>query len=128
MMMIGVRRDDWMKVVEYGAGRLEICIPQPPGQVGEWENTRCHHCNATLIRRFSFMVRENRMVGGDGLCPDCHKPIPGIWVSPSGHGMVEFTSRSRSSSSSHQTHSAYNPPLFTKGPRLRAILAAEDEH
>ena len=56
-----------------------------PGQVGEWENTRCHHCSATVIRRYGFLVKENR-VGPDGLCPDCHKPLPGIWGQSSGHG------------------------------------------
>ena len=25
-------------------------------------------------------------VGPDGLCPDCHKPLPGIWGQSSGHG------------------------------------------
>jgi hypothetical protein len=32
-----------------------------------------------------FLVLENRMKD-DGLCPDCHNPIPGIWGKPSGHG------------------------------------------
>ena len=56
-----------------------------PGQVGEWENTRCHHCNATLIRRWGFVVQENR-VGAGGTCPECCKPLPGIWGRASGHG------------------------------------------
>jgi pyruvate formate lyase activating enzyme len=90
-MTDGYRRtttDDLMKVVEFGkqAGLKYMYPGNLPGQVGEWENTRCHHCNATLIRRFSFMVQENRMTKGDGLCPDCHKPVPGIWGKPSGHG------------------------------------------
>ena len=80
--------DDLMKAVEYGrqAGLKYMYPGNLRGQVGEWENTRCHHCNATLIRRFGFMVQENRMTKGDGLCPDCHKPIPGIWGKASGHG------------------------------------------
>jgi hypothetical protein len=28
---------------------------------------------------------ENR-VGADGLCPDCRKPLPGIWGKAGGHG------------------------------------------
>src|SRR5438874_3979394 len=56
-----------------------------PGQVGEWENTRCHHCNATVIKRWGFLVRENR-VREDGSCPDCGKKLPGIWGKASGHG------------------------------------------
>jgi len=56
-----------------------------PGQVGEWENTRCHQCNATLIRRYGFLVQENRM-RVEGKCPDCGTAIPGIWGKSSGHG------------------------------------------
>ena len=49
-----------------------------PGGVGEWENTRCHHCNATIIERRGFLVTRTR-VGADGLCPECKTPLPGIW-------------------------------------------------
>ncbi|MBI2871019.1 MAG: AmmeMemoRadiSam system radical SAM enzyme [Candidatus Omnitrophica bacterium] len=48
-----------------------------PGQVGEWEDTRCPGCRTTLIRRIGFEVRENRLM--DGSCPRCHQKIPGIW-------------------------------------------------
>jgi pyruvate formate lyase activating enzyme len=79
--------DDLMKVVEHGtaAGLKYIYPGNLPGMVGEWENTRCHHCRGTVIRRRAFHVRENR-VGADGLCPDCHRALPGIWASASGHG------------------------------------------
>jgi len=49
-----------------------------PGQVGEWENTRCPSCRATLIERFGFLVRSYRITD-DGRCPDCQTVIPGIW-------------------------------------------------
>lgn len=89
-MSEGYRRtsvDDLMKVIELGkqAGLKYLYAGNLPGQVGEWENTRCHHCNATLIRRQGFMVRQNR-IGVDGLCPDCRKPIPGIFGKASGYG------------------------------------------
>ncbi|HEX2971057.1 MAG TPA: AmmeMemoRadiSam system radical SAM enzyme [Tepidisphaeraceae bacterium] len=79
--------DDLMKVVEIArqAGLKYIYPGNLPGGVGEWENTRCHHCNATVIRRYGFRVQENRM-SADGLCPDCHQPIPGIWGKASGYG------------------------------------------
>ncbi|MCZ6689042.1 MAG: AmmeMemoRadiSam system radical SAM enzyme [Planctomycetota bacterium] len=48
-----------------------------PGRVGEWEDTRCPSCNATVIRRSGFHVKENRIL--DGQCPDCSTPIPGRW-------------------------------------------------
>jgi pyruvate formate lyase activating enzyme len=79
--------DDLMRIVEYGrAAGLKYLYPgNLPGSLGEWENTRCHHCNSTVIRRQGFLVMQNR-VGEDGLCPDCHKPLPGIWGKASGHG------------------------------------------
>jgi pyruvate formate lyase activating enzyme len=79
--------DDLMKIVEFArsVGMKYIYPGNLPGQVGEWENTRCHHCNATLIERYGFYVKKNRMQA-DGLCADCHKPIPGIWGKASGHG------------------------------------------
>ena len=79
--------EDLMRVVEYGkqAGLKYLYPGNLPGRVGEWENTRCHHCDATVIKRYSFMVLENR-VGPDGLCPSCQKPLPGIWGRSSGHG------------------------------------------
>jgi pyruvate formate lyase activating enzyme len=79
--------EDLMRIVEYGkAAGLKYMYPgNLPGRVGEWENTRCHHCNATLIRRHGFLVTENR-VKDDGRCPDCGGAIPGIWGEASGHG------------------------------------------
>jgi pyruvate formate lyase activating enzyme len=76
-----------MRIVEYAqsAGLKYIYPGNLPGQVGEWENTRCHHCNATLIERFGFRVKRNR-IGDDGECPDCHTKIPGIWGKSAGHG------------------------------------------
>ncbi|HVT88272.1 MAG TPA: AmmeMemoRadiSam system radical SAM enzyme [Tepidisphaeraceae bacterium] len=79
--------DDLMKIVEYGqAAGLKYLYPgNLPGMVGQWENTRCHHCNATVIERQGFLVKCNQ-VGADGLCPNCKKAIPGIWGKSSGHG------------------------------------------
>jgi len=89
-MTDGYRRttpEDLMRIVEYGkqAGLKYMYPGNLPGQVGEWENTRCHHCGATVIRRYGFLVTENR-VGLDGLCPQCRKALPGIWGKASGHG------------------------------------------
>src|SRR4051794_17007480 len=79
--------EDLMRVVEYGqqVGLRYMYPGNLPGEVGEWENTRCHHCGATVVKRFGFHVRECR-VGADGLCPDCCKTIPGIWGKASGYG------------------------------------------
>ena len=79
--------DDLMRIVDYGrsAGLKYLYPGNLPGGVGEWENTRCHHCSATVIRRHGFFVLENR-VGEDGLCPDCRQLLPGIWGKAAGHG------------------------------------------
>jgi pyruvate formate lyase activating enzyme len=79
--------EDLMRIVEFGrqAGLKYMYPGNLPGQVGEWENTRCHHCNATVIKRYGFLVMSSR-IADDGLCPDCRKPLPGIWGKSSGHG------------------------------------------
>jgi len=79
--------DDLLKAVELAqaAGLKYIYSGNLPGRVGDFENTRCHHCNATVITRRHFRVLENRM-NEDGTCPDCHNPLPGIWGKSRGHG------------------------------------------
>ena len=81
------RAEELLQIADYGvqAGLKYIYPGNLPGQVGERENTRCHHCGATVIRRYGFLVQENR-VKADGSCPDCGKAIPGIWGKSSGHG------------------------------------------
>jgi len=49
-----------------------------PGQVGDFENTRCHECGALLVERYGYFVRSYRITP-DGQCPDCHTRIPGRW-------------------------------------------------
>jgi len=89
-MTDGYRRTtaaDLLAIVEIGnqAGLKYIYPGNLPGQVKDGENTRCHHCNSTLIRRHGFLVVENRL-GETGVCPDCGGTIPGIWGKSSGHG------------------------------------------
>src|SRR4030095_2654955 len=48
-----------------------------PGRVGRWEDTRCPGCGKTVIERYGFRVRRNRLVGGAR--PDCGTAIPGRW-------------------------------------------------
>jgi pyruvate formate lyase activating enzyme len=65
------------------AGLRYVYCGNRPGEVGRWEDTRCHGCGTALIRRRGFRVLENR-VSGDGVCPDCAVTIPGVWKPPSG--------------------------------------------
>jgi pyruvate formate lyase activating enzyme len=78
--------EDLMKVVEIGqqAGLKYLYPGNLPTRVGTWEDTRCHHCSATVIKRRGFMVTAN-YVGESGNCPSCHKPLPGIWGKSHGH-------------------------------------------
>ncbi len=69
-----------VRAAEVGAeaGLRYVYAGNLPGRVGSWENTRCHGCGVTLIRRTGFRVLENR-VGARGRCPDCGITIPGVW-------------------------------------------------
>jgi pyruvate formate lyase activating enzyme len=44
------------------------------------ENTYCHHCGMTLIRRFSYQI-EDYLITSEGNCPGCGGSIPGRWAS-----------------------------------------------
>lgn len=49
-----------------------------PGAVDRWEDTHCPGCDALLVERTGFHVRQNR-IGADGRCPSCARAIPGVW-------------------------------------------------
>jgi pyruvate formate lyase activating enzyme len=49
-----------------------------PSRVGNWEDTRCPGCNATVIERSGYRIRMNRITAS-GNCPDCTHAIPGVW-------------------------------------------------
>lgn len=69
-----------LRAAEIGreAGLRYVYAGNLPGQVGEYEDTFCPHCNVRLIRRIGFIVREYRITA-QGTCPNCGTPIPGIW-------------------------------------------------
>lgn len=48
------------------------------GMVGDLESTHCPACDAVVIRREGFFVRENRM-REPGKCPQCLAAISGVW-------------------------------------------------
>lgn len=49
-----------------------------PGQVEDFEHTRCPQCQEILIRRLGFLVLDYSL-SGEGKCPHCGEQIPGIW-------------------------------------------------
>ncbi|MBI2322841.1 MAG: AmmeMemoRadiSam system radical SAM enzyme [Chloroflexi bacterium] len=60
------------------AGLRYVYAGNRPGEVGGYEDTRCPHCRATLVRRVGFHVLENRLAGA-GRCSACGTAIPGLW-------------------------------------------------
>ncbi len=73
------RAESLVRVCEIGkaAGLRYVYPGNAAGGVGDLENTRCHACNETLIKRRGFIVEDNRMKGNS--CPDCNAIIPGVW-------------------------------------------------
>jgi pyruvate formate lyase activating enzyme len=49
-----------------------------PGSVGDLEDTRCASCQALLVSRYGYHIREYRLTP-DGRCPSCAAPVPGRW-------------------------------------------------
>ncbi len=45
---------------------------------GEGEDTTCWNCRKTIVKRFGFTIRENRVTGGK--CAYCGAAIDGVWV------------------------------------------------
>ena len=43
------------------------------------ENTRCHHCNQTLISRTGFHIDNNLLQ--NNTCPQCQTPLAGVFTS-----------------------------------------------
>src|SRR6476659_9323430 len=73
--------EDLMRAAEIGkaAGLHYIYAGNLPGRVGELEDTRCHNCGETIIRRYGYFIKDYRLTA-DGCCPDCSTTIPGRWA------------------------------------------------
>jgi pyruvate formate lyase activating enzyme len=71
-----------LRAAELGrrAGLHFVYAGNIPGAVGEWEDTRCPGCGATLVERRGFRVLRNRIE--EGKCPECRRGIPGVWGRP----------------------------------------------
>jgi len=61
------------------AGLRYIYAGNLPGRVGRWENTYCPDCDALLVERYGYLIRQMN-VTPNGQCPSCAATIPGIWV------------------------------------------------
>jgi pyruvate formate lyase activating enzyme len=72
--------EDLLRAAEIArqSGLRYIYAGNLPGQVGEYENTRCPQCAETLIERHGYRIRNYRLTE-DGRCPKCAMQIPGRW-------------------------------------------------
>src|ERR1044071_8110878 len=61
------------------AGLRYIYAGNLPGRVGRWENTHCPSCDALLVERHGYLIRQVN-VTRQGRCPRCSTTIPGIWT------------------------------------------------
>jgi pyruvate formate lyase activating enzyme len=73
---------DLRRAAEIGAaaGLRFVYAGNLPGRVGEWENTRCPGCQATLIERWGYQIQSCRLTP-EGKCPACQRVIAGLWPS-----------------------------------------------
>lgn len=74
------RANDLLAAADIGAkaGVKYIYLGNLTGRLEGWEDTHCHQCGSTLVRRQGFHVHEVRITA-QGTCPDCGTAIPGIW-------------------------------------------------
>src|SRR6266403_1259943 len=75
------RPETLMRAAEIGktAGLRYVYAGNLPGNVDGLEDTRCHQCDDTLIRRHGYFVEDYRLTP-EGHCPSCNTSIPGRWA------------------------------------------------
>lgn len=73
--------EDLFRAAEIGkrAGLRYVYAGNLPGMVGDMEDTRCHNCGKTLVKRYSYLVEDYRL-NPNGSCPSCGTAIPGRWA------------------------------------------------
>lgn len=64
--------------IGYEEGLHFVYAGNDPGRVKSYENTYCPNCQATLIERFGYLIRDYQITD-EGCCPKCNANIPGIW-------------------------------------------------
>ncbi len=83
--------EDLLRAREIGkaAGLRYVYAGNLPGRVGDSEDTRCHQCGETLVRRYSYLVEDYRLTP-NGCCPSCGTAVPGRWA-PQFDGQIAAT-------------------------------------
>jgi len=75
------RAEDLLRAAEIGraAGLRYVYCGNLPGRVGGLEDTRCHQCGETVIRRCGYLIVDYRLTA-EGGCSACGAAIPGRWA------------------------------------------------
>lgn len=60
------------------AGLRYVYAGNRPGQVGEYESTRCPGCGERLVERLAYLILGYHLTS-DGRCPSCGERIAGYW-------------------------------------------------
>lgn len=73
--------DTIIRAAEIGqeAGLKYVYAGNIPGRAGQYEDTICPHCQATLIERRGFSITSYR-VNAQGCCPYCGAKLAGVWT------------------------------------------------
>jgi pyruvate formate lyase activating enzyme len=61
------------------AGLRYVYAGNLPGRVGELEHTFCPNCQARLIERYGYHIRDYALTA-QGACPRCGTRIAGLWT------------------------------------------------
>ena len=70
-----------MRAVQIGkkAGLRNVYAGNLPGEVGDFENTRCYNCRQLLVERYGYLIMGYHLTS-NGCCPACGRRIPGRWA------------------------------------------------
>jgi pyruvate formate lyase activating enzyme len=69
-----------LRAAEIGreAGLSFVYAGNLPGRLQEYENTSCPRCGQLLIERRGYVIQAYHITG-QGTCPKCQAPVPGLW-------------------------------------------------
>jgi len=60
------------------AGLRYVYAGNLPGNVGEYEDTLCPHCEHQVVKRSGYVIRKYEITS-EGKCPKCGGKIAGLW-------------------------------------------------
>lgn len=60
------------------AGLRYVYAGNIPGYVGDYESTRCPHCQTPLVKRTGYVLHAYDLEP-DGVCPKCGTTLAGLW-------------------------------------------------